>query len=165
LPALNPRQQRYNTHKSGFYTKILYKYHPLYGKEIWIKHIYELGAQTIARIESPEAPVFLSRVIYEWFIDPCSCSRVVNQEPVVSITALKALRDLLDAQHFHIDAVSSTPSPGNRGQRREDAKTTQARAGREPHLGTDDGGCEGGVHDAAESPDEQAVDRNERSVK
>jgi hypothetical protein len=143
----------------------LYKYHPLYEKEILIKHIYQLGGQSFAKIESPEAPVFLSRVINEWFIDPCSCSRVVNQEPVVSINALKALRELLDAQRFHIDAISSTPSSANRGQRREDAETTQARTRREPHLGTDDGGCEGGVHDAVESSDDEGVDRNERSVK
>jgi hypothetical protein len=161
-----PREQCYNTHKSNFQTTVQYKYHPLFGKEVWVQYIINRGGRSFAKIESPEA--YLNPIIDEWMIDFTSCGRVsLKEEPIVRINSLRMLRDLLDSQPFLLEAVSGIPSSDKRRQRRDDgdqAETTQARAGRR-HLGAADGGCEEPVLGADKSSGGGAVGNDKRRIK
>ena len=165
-----PRERLYTTHKNESETTIKYKYHPYAQKGVWVNMLFHRYGRAFAKIESPAAPEYMTPVVEAWLIDSEACSRLsFQQEPMIELDALQALRTLLDAQPFLYDAVSSIP-PSDRqsSQGRIDAiqaETTQARACRRAHLGATEGGVEEQDGVAVESTDLGAMGRDAGRLK
>ncbi|MEZ5324128.1 MAG: hypothetical protein R3F19_03590 [Verrucomicrobiales bacterium] len=110
------RAALHNAHIGSFY-KILYPYHPLFGKE------YEIFGSALGRkdLVYVRLPDHSTRGVPAWMFDPGICAGIRSgNEPLIDTHALLRLAHLLDSAH-----------PGGRTVRHE--RTTVRKQDRDTH--------------------------------
>ena len=72
--------------------EIHYPWHPLYGRRVRLRNSEQRSAGRIDYVEESSGVVI---IIAAWMLDPVTCINMTLGEPIVTVTALRALHQLL----------------------------------------------------------------------
>ncbi|WP_153326710.1 hypothetical protein [Pseudomonas helleri] len=85
--------------------EIHYRWHPLYGRRVRLRNSEQRSAGRIDYVEESSGVVI---IIAAWMLDPVTCINMTLGEPLVSVTALRGLHELLIEQGLRRDSPDSS---------------------------------------------------------
>lgn len=85
--------------------EIHYRWHPLYGRRVRLRNSEQRSAGRIDYVEESSGVVI---IIAAWMLDPVTCINMTLGEPLVNLTALRGLHQLLIEQGLRRDSPDSS---------------------------------------------------------
>jgi hypothetical protein len=87
--------RQHNTHITASH-EVLYRWHPWYGRKVWVFNTVEKNGETVLRCALDSLETSRVSEVPQWMFDPLACCRITFAiHPVVSCEALHELKRLL----------------------------------------------------------------------